>query len=595
MTFSLFSPDFYFSFFYILSFIVPAILILIVGIKRKYNLNFLLLTLTTITVFSVIGSRLFTIPFEEWKTVFDLNLSINYNSRSAIGALLFGLIALVISQKVFAFKKPIIDVYAFTTPVGLGIQKIGCFIMGCCYGNITDSVFGVNYMKGTHVHFDHWMSNLIEENALVSLSVHPVQLYETIGLFIIAFTIWKTRKYWKKNGSSILFGIALLMIFRFSIEFVRDAASSPFNKYYILGVRAFQWALLTVGVICAILLLFYEKYLKINLFNDQTPSVKSNYSIRFILIISFVIYAFQELFTVYEFSVIIIKLIPAIILTAIYVYRNDMVLKHRLVGSALLIIPFILISQSVPEKSEVVKKYKRVDIGTSFGNFEGDIAYNPQEGECGTSYTHEDYQYKYTVGGGGFALVSKNGKATTTYGLNLHAGSNKETNLETGTEKSFFVFGVNPYASYNTKWVGVGGGAQFGNLRWVPSKASDDSTFEDGMKTSPVLPEFYFRVGPRHILDIKYAYGFNFPSPFPAQTQEFSIGSGFSLKEDYSLRYGFLMAPSAKFVSAEGLINDQFGFKFSYIFDTEGIGGGEVDSSTRLVFGLNYRFDFEKK
>ena len=115
------------------------------------------------------------------------------------------------------------------------------------------------------------------------------------------------------------------------------------------------------------------------------------------------------------------------------------------------------------------------------------------------------------------------------------------------------------------------------------------------MKTSPVLPEFYFRVGPRHILDIKYAYGFNFPSPFPAQTQEFSIGSGFSLKEDYSLRYGFLMAPSAKFISAEGLINDQFGFKFSYIFDTEGIGGGEVDSSTRLVFGLNYRFDFENK
>jgi len=595
MEISSINTDLYFAFFYTLSFVVPAILILLVGIKRKYNLNFLLLTLVTITVFTVIGSRLFTIPIEEWKSVFNLNLGIYYNSRSAIGALLFGFIALVISQKIFGFKKPILDVYAFTTPIGLGIQKIGCFFMGCCYGNITDSVFGVNYMKGSHVHFDHWMSNLIEENALSSLNIHPVQLYETVGLFIIAFIIWKTREFWKKNGSSVLFGIALLMIFRFSIEFVRDAASSPFNNFYLLGIRSFQWALLSVGIICGILLLIYEKYLKINLFQKQKSFINLNHSIHFILIISLIIYVFQELFTVYEFSVIIIELIPAIIITSVVVFKQNVLIKNRLVGSMLLVIPFILISQSVPKKLDSIKKYKRVAIGTSFGNFEGDIAYNPQEGECGTSYTHEDYQYKYTVGGGGFALVSKKGKATTTYGLNLHAGSNKETNLETGIEKSFFVFGVNPYASYNTKWIGVGGGAQFGNLRWIPSRPSDDSTFEDGMKTSPVLPEFYFRVGPRHILDIKYAYGFNFPSPLPAQTQEFSIGSGVSLKEDYSLRFGVLMAPNAKFVSAEGLINDQFGFNISYIFDTEGIGGGEVDSNTRLVFALNYRFDFENK
>jgi len=60
------------------------------------------------------------------------------------------------------------------------------------------------------------------------------------------------------------------------------------------------------------------------------------------------------------------------------------------------------------------------------------------------------------------------------------------------------------------------------------------------------------------------------------------------------LRYGYLWGPNAKFISAEGLFNEKLGFKFSYIFDTEGIGGGEMDSSTRLVFGLNYRFDFEK-
>jgi len=594
MEFSFFTTDVYFSFFYILSFIIPAILILLVGIKRNYDVKYLLITLVTITVFSVIGSRLFTIPIQEWSSVFNSNLSVNYNGRSAIGALLFGLIALFISQKIIGFKKPIIDVYAFTTPIGLGIQKLGCFFIGCCYGNVTDSFLGVAYMKGTHVHFDHWVSNLIDENALFSLDVHPVQLYETVGLFIIAFTIWKTRNFWKKNGSSLLFGIAFLMIFRFSIEFVRDAASSPFNKYYILGVRAFQWALLSTGIISGIILLIYEKYLKINLFQYQKSSINPNYPIHFILIITFIIYAFQELFTTYEFGVILIKLVPAIILTAIYVNRNNTLLKKLYIGSALLIIPFILISQSIPDKQEEVKRYKRVDVGMSFGNLEGEIAYNPQQGECGTTYDREEYQYKYTVGGLGFSQISKKEKATFTYGVNLHAGSNKEINIDTGNEKSFFVYGVNPFASYNRKWIGVGGGFQLGNLRWVPSKTSESINFEDGMKTSPILPEFYFRVGPRNILDIKYAYGFNFPSPFPAQTQELSIGSGFSLKEDYSLRYGYLWGPNAKFISAEGLFNEKLGFKFSYIFDTEGIGAGEIDSSTRLVFGLNYRFDFEK-
>lgn len=592
MDFSFFTSEFYFSFFYILSFLVPAILILLVGIKRNYDLKFLLLTLATITIFSIIGSRLFTIPIEEWTSIFNSSLSINYNGRSAIGALLFGLIALLISQKIICFKKPILDVYAFTAPIGLAIQKLGCFFIGCCYGNVTDSVFGVHYIKGTHAHFNHWVSNLIDDDALFSLSVHPVQLYETAGLFVIAYIVWSTRNFWKKNGSSLLFGIALLMFFRFSIEFVRDAAASPFNKYYLLGVRAFQWTLLSIGIISATFLIIYEKYLKINLFKVEKPYLNHNYSIHFIMVISLVIYAFQELFTIYEFGVILINIAPAIVVTAIFVYKNNLTLKKYLIGFTFLIFPFILISQSIPTEQGEVIKYKRVDIGTSFGSLVGDIAFNPTATECGTSYDHEYYKYKYTVGGVGFSQISNQEKATFTYGANLYGGSNKEINLTSGTEKSFFVYGVNPFASYNMKWIGAGGGFQLGNLRWFPLGASEAINFENGMKTATILPEFYLRVGRRDILDIKYAYGFSFPSPFPSQTQEFSIGSGFSLKEDYSLRYGFLQAPDAQFVSAEGLFNEKLGFKFSYIFNTEGF-YGEKNSDTRLIFGLNYRFDFE--
>jgi len=66
------------------------------SIKRGYHLSSVLLVLTTISLFTVIGTRLFTIPFNEWLTAIK-DETIIYNNRSAIGGLFFGLI---ISQRI---------------------------------------------------------------------------------------------------------------------------------------------------------------------------------------------------------------------------------------------------------------------------------------------------------------------------------------------------------------------------------------------------------------------------------------------------------------------------------------------------------------
>ncbi len=82
----------------------------------------------------IIGSRLSTIPISEW---YDINLTgkfERYKDGNAIGGLMFGHTSLVIWQKTLMINKEVINLYAWITPLGLGIQKIGLFLNGCCYG-----------------------------------------------------------------------------------------------------------------------------------------------------------------------------------------------------------------------------------------------------------------------------------------------------------------------------------------------------------------------------------------------------------------------------------------------------------------------------
>ena len=173
MEISITNPSFYFKIFYLLAFTFIFIMVIRHSLKKEYHLRSVLLMLTTITFLTVIGSKLFTIPFIDWDVIFSSNPS-HYNNRSAIGGLLFGLIGLHFSQKLFGFKRPLLDLYAWIVPIALGIQKIGCFFNGCCYGNPSELFWSVQYPKGTHAHYNQWTHGMIGEYAGFSSNLHPV-------------------------------------------------------------------------------------------------------------------------------------------------------------------------------------------------------------------------------------------------------------------------------------------------------------------------------------------------------------------------------------------------------------------------------------
>jgi hypothetical protein len=59
------NPDFYFAFFYVLSFAVTFVLFIFFGKRLKIPLRYFFL-LTTVSLCTIVGSRLATIPVTEW-------------------------------------------------------------------------------------------------------------------------------------------------------------------------------------------------------------------------------------------------------------------------------------------------------------------------------------------------------------------------------------------------------------------------------------------------------------------------------------------------------------------------------------------------
>jgi prolipoprotein diacylglyceryltransferase len=592
----------FFGTFYILSFAIIFVVVIVFSIRRKIPLRSILLMMTTMSLMTIIGSRLFTIPVTQWGQIIRGGSFEESAGRSAVGGLIFGLAGLVFSRKILGIGMPIINLYAWLAPVGFGIQKIGCFLNGCCYGKPSNLPWSVQYPEGTNIHFYQWCHGIIGENDSYSLSVHPVQIYEAIGLFLLSYIVWRTRNIWKKNWSILIFSLCLFFIFRFTTEFFRDPASTYFASRDIWGLKEFQWLLLLSGIICGMILLVFEKFIKISRKESELITPSLGKSITYIIVLSAIIYVFKELFTMFELVSLDIKFIPAILLTTIHVYKSIPKIRIRLATTSFLIFPLFMIFQTFPQDTiksrksidnfykNDVKSYTRIDIGTSFSNYYGDLAYNPQPGFCGNTYTHEDYRHDFRIGGIGVSKTKIYDKSGTTMGINLFGGVNEENNLTNNRTETYFLFGINPYIKYDRRWISLGAGVQAGNLRWIPIAPIDSYIYEEGTKFSPFMPSGLLRVGPKDILDLKYNFGFNFPSSFPVLTHELSVGSGFGSKTNFDLRLGLGLAKTSNyFISAEGLISKQFGLNLRYDYGNTYY---FEHNSSWFILGAYYRFGF---
>jgi phosphatidylglycerol:prolipoprotein diacylglycerol transferase len=168
--------------------------------------------------------------------------AMNYGIRVRLfGMLGSGAVALFIYSRLtqLPFRR-MLDVFALPTLVGLMIHRVGCFLAGCCWGDIathdTAGSFtsqvqtvpflnsltnGVQYPQGSLPFEQHVAMGLIEPGALASLPVVPVQLYEA-ALLLIAVLLLR-RFPWRDypRGTVVVIVTCTYALMRFVIEYMR--------------------------------------------------------------------------------------------------------------------------------------------------------------------------------------------------------------------------------------------------------------------------------------------------------------------------------------------------------------------------------------
>ena len=216
--------------------------------KQEDDYNYLV-TLLIASIGLVIGSHLLyaitninliliTIKHIDKITSFKLLLQILYlifGGSVFYGGLLGGLLAgaIYIKSKKLDFKE-ITDTLTPCIPLFHGFARIGCFLVGCCYG--IESKLGFTYQYAIVETANH-------------VSRFPVQLVEAVLnfiLFIILYNFYKKNKY---KGKLIYIYLISYAVIRFILEFFRGDSYRGFIGFLSTSQILSLLILITIFII----------------------------------------------------------------------------------------------------------------------------------------------------------------------------------------------------------------------------------------------------------------------------------------------------------------------------------------------------------
>ncbi len=544
---NLLGNSFLFTLFYAVAFFFAFVLLIWEGYKRKMPLTSWVLLLIFYVIFFVVGTKLFTYSREEWLRMIGEATLVPASGKILFGGLLLGFAALYAGKYALGIKENVLDAFAVVIPLSIGIQRIGCFFNGCCYGTPTSVPWSVQYPVNTVPHFHQFESGLIGLNDTLSLHIHPVQLYEMAGAFLAAFLVYNTRRYWRMNGSLFAFSMLLYSLVRFFTEFYRDNLAHTVGGAMTGVLNQIQWVTLIAMVVLTFLLLFREKRIMVNRqIAEPSASIGLKLSLILFILEALLFWSVSFWFSFSELLALLLIFATSGILFFIWILREIASSKTRVIYAGLLILPLLITSQTIPkptQDSTKVQQTRKVSFGISTGSFENSLAKVVGKTSDGCDqYKTEYFKQKTTLGGGGYSVKNEypEKKYSMTYGVYAYLGQNTEVVGSTGLASKNMLYGINPYLKFETNWLGIGGGLHAGNLILTQSQKDYSGNFETALYNAAVYPQLYLRFGPRRFLFVDYHLADQFVSPFPGFYQELGLGTSLGFRNETNLRVGVL-------------------------------------------------------
>lgn len=134
---------------------------------------------------------------------------------------------------------PMLDLFVIGYSIVISIGRFGCFAVGCCHGKPAKK--GVCYSE-KHVQIGF-------PKALANTALFPVQLLESLGLFLI-YILCLYAFFGFRSGFPLIIFIYGYGILRFILEFYRGDKGRP----YFLSFSEAQW---TILILTSVFSLFF--------------------------------------------------------------------------------------------------------------------------------------------------------------------------------------------------------------------------------------------------------------------------------------------------------------------------------------------------
>lgn len=198
------------------------------------------------------------------------------NDRLLYGALLTALVVAAVYARIVRLPfARVCDAFAFSLPAGTSLLRVGCFLAGCCWGDVcvaplrlaavadpawtrqvqtfpnlcgADWPLRVTFPAGSPAYVQHRTAGWLPSAASRSLPVHPVQLYEAVAVLVLLGFLVLLDGRLRRWGELFLLSVLGYAAVRFVLDWFR-ADLEPLAW----GLTASQWASLAAAGACLFL------------------------------------------------------------------------------------------------------------------------------------------------------------------------------------------------------------------------------------------------------------------------------------------------------------------------------------------------------
>ena len=116
-----------------------------------------------------------------------------------------------------------LDAVAPGVALGSGLGRLGCFLNGCCFGDVCNiPALAVRFPKNSPPWLAERAQHLIPAEALQSLPLHPTQLYAALDGLVLFVLLSAFSPLRRRDGEVFTLLMITYPVTRFLIEFLRD-------------------------------------------------------------------------------------------------------------------------------------------------------------------------------------------------------------------------------------------------------------------------------------------------------------------------------------------------------------------------------------